>query len=368
MKIIQVSAYYPPHLGGQEYAVQGLAAGLVNAGHDVSVLTSALGTEPDDLPQDVIGLQIDRLPAKEFGHAAIMPKLVPKLMELPPKDSVVHLHIGQAFTPEAVWAASRLRGYRYIAQLHIDFKPSGPAGVLLPAYKRAVLGPVLRRAAAVIVLNKNMRLVARKVYGVKGPLQIMNNGIDEAFFNISRLPFAAQPPEIPRLLFVGRINPQKNLKLLLDAMAQSKKPLALDIVGDGPDLPEVKALIAKHGLNNVTVHGRLNRHKILDFYANCDALVMPSLYEAQPLVLLEAMAARIPIIGTNVVGVAEHIKDCGIVVEPIVDSLLEGLEKYRKNYADLPQMVERGYAKAESLRWSSLVPEYVDLYQKVLEK
>jgi glycosyltransferase involved in cell wall biosynthesis len=94
---------------------------------------------------------------------------------------------------------------------------------------------------------------------------------------------------------------------------------------------------------------------------------MPSLYEAQPLVLLEAMAARIPIIGTNVIGVVDHIKDGGIIIEPTMSGIEEGIDRYYHDYALLPTMVERSYRRAEKLRWSHTLKKYEALYEKVLE-
>jgi glycosyltransferase involved in cell wall biosynthesis len=93
---------------------------------------------------------------------------------------------------------------------------------------------------------------------------------------------------------------------------------------------------------------------------------MPSLYEAQPLVLLEAMAARIPILGTNVIGVAEHIWGAGVVVEPNSRALAGGIERLYAEYHVLPSLVEKGFAKAEKLRWRNLRKEYEALYEEVL--
>lgn len=364
MKIIQVSAYYPPHLGGQENVVQDLARHVAAAGHEVHVLTSVKGGGKKGVSSES-GVRVTRLHGQEFGHAPIMSRLAPTLFGIAHSGSVVHLHIGQAFTPEIVWLVSKLRRFRYIAELHIDFEPSGPAGMLLPFYKRFVLGRVLRSAAAVVVLNKRTLHLVRKTYGVKSKTVIMSNGIDEAYFNVARGPQTVPPKQL-RLLFVGRLSKQKNLGILLQALADTSRNVHLDIVGEGDERPAIVKMIQVYGLHNVTLHGRLERHEVLKFYQTCDALVMPSLYEAQPLVLLEAMAARIPIIGTSVIGVAEHIWGVGIVVEPSPEGVAKGFEKFYESYAALPDMVQKGYAKAEKLRWRNLRTEYEALYQEVL--
>jgi glycosyltransferase involved in cell wall biosynthesis len=77
------------------------------------------------------------------------------------------------------------------------------------------------------------------------------------------------------------------------------------------------------------------------------------------------MAAKIPIIGTNVIGVAEHIKDVGIIVEPTAEGVVKGIEQYFKQYSLLPEMIARGYNIAEKLRWVHTLKEYEALYDEV---
>lgn len=363
-RIIHVSSYYPPHLGGQENAAHSLVQQLAAAGHRAYVLASSLGNGPrGNRLEDSVNVR--RLWGFVFGHAPIMPWFPVALFHTARTDSIVHIHIGQAFTPEMVWLVSKLRRFNYVAQLHIDFKPSGRAGILLPLYKRYILKHVLHSASAVIVLNEETLHTVRKVYGYTGRAQVMNNGIDEVYFGLKRTRPALKPSSTLRLLFVGRLSKQKNVLVLLEAIQQTKRRVHLDIIGDGDEFELLQKIIVDNNLSNVTLHGRLERTQVMHFYQTCDALIMPSLYEAQPLVLLEALAMRIPIIGTNVIGIAEHIKDAGILVEPTADGIMRGIEQYDEYYPFLPRMVERGYAMAEKLRWSHTLKAYETLYDAV---
>ena len=104
----------------------------------------------------------------------------------------------------------------------------------------------------------------------------------------------------------------------------------------------------------------------MEFYKTCDALVMPSLYEAQPLALLEAMAAGIPIIGTNVIGVEDHIRGAGIIVDPTPEGLAEGIEQYYARYTLLQIMIDWGHTIADRFRWRNTLKEYEELYETVV--
>lgn len=363
-RVVQVSSYYPPHLGGQENAVHDLALQLVGAGYDVRVLTSSEGGEHGSTTEN--GVHVKRLRGFVFGHAPIMPAFLLSLFRSIQMDTIIHLHIGQAFTPEMVWLVAKLCHAKYIAQLHIDFEPSGPAGILLPLYKKMILGHVLRSADAVVVLNERTCDIVRNIYGYTGVVRVMNNGTDEGYFALNRKSFALKPPKVLKLIFVGRLSRQKNIPELLRAMKYTKRNVHLDIIGDGDERDRAERLIEKYNLRNVTMHGRLSRDNVLRFYEKCDALIIPSLYEAQPLVLLEAMAARVPIIGADVIGVAEHIRNVGVIVEPTAEGIVNGIEGYFENYAALPDMVKRGYKRAEKTRWANTLKEYEELYEEIL--
>lgn len=362
--MVHISSYYPPHLGGQENAVHSLVHQLTDAGYQVHVLTSIIGGAMQGSTTEM-GVTVQRLWGIIFGHAPIMPGLPFALFRATRADSIVHLHVGQAFTPEIVWLVSKLRRFKYIVHLHIDFQPSGPVGVLLPLYKRFILRRVVQSAHSIIVLNRKTLRLVREVYGYKGRAQVMNNGIDDIFFMLDRPALPLQPPRTLRLLFVGRLSKQKNILALIEALKLTQRNVHLDIVGDGPERPAIEKAIAEAKLAHVTLHGRLERTDVMKFYKTCDALIMPSLYEAQPLVLLEAMAACVPIIGTSVIGVKDHIQDIGIIVEPTAEGLADGIEQYYRKYSSLPQMTKRGYTVTQGLRWSYTLKEYEALYEAV---
>ena len=365
MHIIQVSSYYPPHLGGQENAVQSLATHLARAGHAVDVITSTQGGASKGITIED-NVCVTRLPGFVFGHAPIMPAFFNTLSSLIQPGSVVHLHIGQAFTPEMVYFLAKFRSFRYIAELHIDFEPSGPAGILLPLYKRLLLRPVLRAAAVVAVLNQKTQRIIQSKYNLQD-VQILNNGIDEGYFDLRRPKFSEKPPAKLKLLFVGRLSKQKNIPCLLKALTKTRRNVHLDILGAGEEENDIKNIIKSYQLEKkVTLHGRVARSQVMTFYKQSHVLLMPSLYEAQPLVLLEAMAARIPIIGTNVTGVAEHIQGIGIITPPTSDGLAKAIDEYYTQYASLPAMVQKGYKKARMLGWPKLLNKYEKLYESIL--
>ena len=227
-RIIHVSAYYPPHLGGQEIAVHDLVAQLTLMGMKVEVVTSNLGARAGVSIEN--GVQVTRLKSSEFAHTATTWRLFPWLLRHVNRDTIVHLHVGQFFISEIVWLASKIKRFRYIMHIHCYPVESGPLGKLLPLYKKLFFRREIHSAKMVIVLNRQHHLIVRGDYKYAGRLLLTSNGIDESFFRVVRRPVDS---ETLRLLFVGRLSPGKNLDNLLEAISAIGHGVELDIIGDG---------------------------------------------------------------------------------------------------------------------------------------
>jgi glycosyltransferase involved in cell wall biosynthesis len=151
----------------------------------------------------------------------------------------------------------------------------------------------------VAVFTAEQRSAIAAKYGIDDSrMRIVPNGVDEAFFwDHERV-----PAETPRLLFVGRLSVQKNLQLLLRALEGISERFETTLVGAGELEDQLKELARDLKLQNVRFHGRADGTELLDLYRNADVFVLPSEREGMPLVLLEAMAAGLPIVATDVPG------------------------------------------------------------------
>jgi glycosyltransferase involved in cell wall biosynthesis len=358
--IIHFSAYYPPHLGGQEIAVQDLTAQLAGMGMEVEVVTSDLGASAGVSIEN--GVRVTRLRSAEFGHTAIIWSLLFWLVKHAKRDTIVHLHFGQFFGSEIVWLASKIKRFRYVMHIHGYPVQSSPIGKLLPLYKMLFWGREIRASKAVIVLNSQHLHTVRSDYRYAGRLHLMCNGIDESFFRATRDPVA---PESLKLLFVGRLSPGKNLDLLLEALSVLHRDVTLDIIGDGECRHRLEMIIRVKGLNNVRLHGKLSRNEVKQFYATSDALILPSSYEAQPIVLLEAMASRIPIIVTKGIGM-ELDAGQAVLIEPTVQGIMDGIETLARMPPDARKLLtDLAFEKVDQRRWNSVIHSYVQLYADV---
>jgi glycosyltransferase involved in cell wall biosynthesis len=204
-----------------------------------------------------------------------------------------------------------------------------------------------------------MEEICRTNHGVKN-IQVVSNGITDDFFAVPRKRSDAPA----RFLFVGRLSPHKNVVGLLEALAKVDKTLGLDIIGDGECREELECLTRSRQLSGVTFHGRLPRESIKQYYSTANAFILPSTVEPQGIVLLEAMACRIPVIVSQASGLADTIKGSGIVVEPTVEGIASGIREFlAMSPSETQTMVDSASRKIKEFSWSSLLGTYLRLYE-----
>jgi len=297
--VVHVVARYPPGLGGVEKVVQYLARNQHQLGMQVKVLTSNQGR--NELRPEAEPFPVTRLRSFIVARTPIIPGLLARLLTLD-RSSMVHMHISRAYTPEVVWFYARLKNRPYVAHFHGAPEPSGRVGFLLRAYKPVVLGRVLRGAATVAVLTEQEKSVVVTNFGVDpARVAVIPNGVDESFS------YAAQRylhPK-PRLLFVGRYVVQKNVILFLRALEGVSEQFETTLVGNGELEAELKEATKKLQLQNVRFYGVAQGSELRALYQNADVFVLPSAWEGMPLVLLEAMAMGLPIVGTDIPGIRD---------------------------------------------------------------
>ena len=155
-------------------------------------------------------------------------------------------------------------------------------------------------------------------WGVTAPVKLLPTGVDAARFS-SRDPAAAKafrkkfgiPASDQLLTFVGRIGLEKNVDLLVEALAQVKtRGARLLIVGNGPYLPDLEKHIAALGIRDrVTFTGYLRGEDVAAAYAASDAFFFASLSETQGLVIAEAMASGLPVVAVEDLAVGDAVTD-----------------------------------------------------------
>lgn len=361
--IVQLVSYFPPHVGGMETVVQEISTELSKNNYPVKVFTSNVGAQGAPHKETSPLLEIERLRSVEIAHTPIIWALPFKLFCLP-KGSVLHVHIAQAGLPEVAMLIAKIKHFPYIAHFHLDVDPSSILGNIFLLYKKFVLGHVLRAANKVIVFSEEQSKLVQKLYNVKrNNLMIVPNGVGKDFFYNGH---RKAPGKKLRVLFVGRLTIQKRVDRLIESMSYLKFPVELKIIGDGEDRKKLENLVVKLKLNNIVFEGEKYGKRLRSYYKNADVLAIPSDKEGMPLVVLEGMAAGLPIVGSNVLGIRELVKNVGILVDnPSGETFATALTNLYINSKMWQKLSIQSRKKAEQFSWSNIVTHLEQSYIEI---
>ncbi|WP_411564863.1 glycosyltransferase [Pseudomonas shirazensis] len=213
----------------------------------------------------------------------------------------VHAHFGTNST-EVVMLANALGGPPYSFTVH------GPEEFDKPQFLH--IDEKVRRAAFVAAVSSYGRsqLYRWVAHAHWNKVKVVHCGLEAAFHAGPPVPVLA----VPRLVCVGRLCEQKGQLLLLEAaqkLAAQGTAFELVLAGDGEMRAEIETLIARHGLQGqVRITGWISSGQVREELLAARALVLPSFAEGLPVVIMEAMALRRPVLTTYVAGIPELVR------------------------------------------------------------
>ncbi|MCR9126517.1 MAG: glycosyltransferase family 4 protein [Rhodobacteraceae bacterium] len=221
----------------------------------------------------------------------------------------LHNHIAKSSCTLAM-IASAMSGIRFSFTLH------GPDIFFEPYHWR--LDEKIARASFVACISDFCRSQAMAFSPPDhwSKLRIVHCGVEPDRYAPG--PRAARPT----LLFVGRLAAVKGVPVLFDAMADviaAHPDVHLVLIGDGPERASLERQCARMGLSaHVTFAGYRSQAEVATALSETDIFVLPSFAEGVPVVLMEAMAAQVPVVTTRIAGVPELVQDgvSGLLVPP----------------------------------------------------
>ncbi|MHB9285972.1 glycosyltransferase [Halobacteriales archaeon Cl-PHB] len=168
----------------------------------------------------------------------------------------------------------------------------------------------LEKADVVVVPSEETGRHVTEELGVNRDVEVIPNGVDTEFFQpvAGDLRDRFDLPEGPLVGYTGRHGYEKNLELLVEAVASMDDPPTLAFGGDGPAREDLEAAAAAHDLDAHFL-GFLDRDDLPAFYAALDVFAFPSPVETQGLVALEANACGTPVAGVDAGALADTIED-----------------------------------------------------------
>jgi glycosyltransferase involved in cell wall biosynthesis len=181
-------------------------------------------------------------------------------------------------------------------------------------------------------------------------------------------PKQREPNKIPRVVFVGRLDKEKNLIALIEAVSGFEVEVWL--IGYGPQREQLERL-AQNKVASFKFLGAVPNRELPQLLNQCDIFVLPSLYEGHPKALLEAMACGLPVIGTDVVGIQEVIQNesTGLLSKPDPEGLKRSLERLINDSSLRQKLAQAGRASiAEQFSLERIVDLEFNLLRRLVSE
>lgn len=387
MRILHVVPTYLPawRHGGPILAVHGLAKALVARGHQVSVFTTDVHGDgrldvPLGVPVDRDGVAVRYFPVTAPRRLYRSPALVAAL-EAEVKDfDRVHLHSLFLLPTRAGARAAERAGVPYLV---------APRGMLVPDLlarrgrlrKRLWIELVERRTlreAAGLHVTSELEAAEAKAFGLQlPPIHVVPNGIDLDPWDGDATPLAPEVRKIvelptpPYLIFLGRLSWKKGLDRLLAAFARVPEDARLVVAGNDEEEIQVglERRAAALGIGERTLFlGAVGGREKAALLQRAAALVLPSYSENFGNVVLEAWAARTPVVVTREVGLAATVEEVGggIVAAGEPEPLGAALQAVLGDSAERIEMGRRGAAAAAGrFSWRAVAARMEEVYSVI---
>jgi len=375
MNLLLINYEYPPIGAGAANATYNIAKNLVAVGHSTTILTTGYKSLQGWAEEDGVRVYRCSLQRKYKDRSDLWEMLcflilsAIKLKNIAKEQKIEGVIIFFSFPCGPLgllcWYLCQVP---YIISLRGSDVPGSEASLnflhwLLTPLRRWIF----RKSFQIVANSEGLKKLSEEAdpFSVK----VIPNGVDTAFFSPPQSQRDAKDPF--QFLFVGRLQLQKNINIILNQIAELKKetnfPFLLHLVGGGEQKEELLRQAEKLGVSQQLIwHGWVDKDSLVSIYHQVDCLLNPSLGEGMPNAVLEAMACGLPIIASQVPGNNELVEhgETGFLVN------LEAPEKFRevmKAYMECPekayQMGGEAQKKVESqFSWEKTANAYLNLF------
>src|SRR5574341_776434 len=244
------------------------------------------------------------------------------------------------------------------------------------SYLKQMVPRSAHRADRIIAVSEATRQDLIDLYGIApGKIDVVYHGVTSQFHpprdaaEEARLRERYRLPAGPLLLTVGTLQPRKNHRRLVQALARLTHPAALVIAGSpGWAYGDVRDEVMRLNLQrSVRFLEWVDEADLPALYRMATVLVFPSLYEGFGLPVLEAMASGAPVIASRASSLPEVVGEAGILIDPLdVDALAETIDALLTDEDRRAALRAKGLARAQAFTWQRAAAQTWSIYESLL--
>jgi glycosyltransferase involved in cell wall biosynthesis len=374
IRILVTCDWFAPHTGGgAERVAFEVSRRLAAAGHRITILaTQPRGSDAFDLPPGidfvpVLAHDLARLLRAQVSVAPALFAAMPTTIAAFRPDVVWGHSLQFQTTPIAAVSARRAR-VPFVVTAHIgDLRSvAGPIGFAARVHEATIGHAILRISTRALAVSKAVAAHLRSVEP-RLAVDVVPNGVD-----LSRFTTADHAPHDGlRVGFLGRLVRNKGPEVAVRAISEAVRgglDASISFVGEGPERASLERLAAHAGVHD-RVHFEGYRSDPEAWLQGIDVLVRPSITEGMPLGVLEAMAAGVPVVASDVPGNASLVRDgeSGILVK-IGDhaALARALQRLSRDAEPRTRIREAGLRIAKEHSWDRTAELTLQAFERAI--
>ena len=381
MRIAIFTNAYKPISSGVVNTIDFFANALRDKGHAVYIFAPDFKNYRDE------GENVFRYRSINLTHDVEFPIAIPFSFKTGKilaqfKPDIIHVH--QPFVlANAAYYYSKKFNIPIVFTLHTQYEMYSHYVPLPPDIVKYFCRNIVKRFAEktdrVTTPAESIANLLRQ-YGVQKQIEVIPNAINiDSYKEISldvindmRSKLGLKSEKV--VLYVGRIAPEKNLEFLVDSfeLAHKRNTVAkLLIVGDGTFLQQLKNYVDSKGLNDSVIFtGNVEYKKIPVFYMLSDIFAITSTTEVKPLVILEALAANIPVVAVNAPGAMDTLTDGfdSILTKECIHEFSDGIVKLLEDYSFYKKLKAGTCVTADKYSINTVSNEIVNMYKRLIDE
>ncbi len=376
MRILSLNYEYPPLGGGGGKVTESLNDQLSKLDNQIITLTSYIKGQKKvnkENPNNII-FRVHSL-RKNIGFSNTFEKIgyiISAIYNVGTliknfKPEIVHCHFAVPTGFVAYYIKKRYK-IPYILTSHggdvPGFTPK-ETGIYFK-YFNWLFKPIWRNATEISTVSQGVANLIKNSYK-RNPI-VIHNGIKVLDYQKSVI---KSEEGTVNLLFAGRLNKQKNIGFLIDALSYLKNDnWMLTIAGDGPELKIIKQKIHKYNLNKkINLLGWIDSKKIKQLLSKSDILCLTSENEGLPIIGLESLASGLAVIGLDNYGINDIIENekNGFLINPKTpENFAKYLDILLQNQKMLNKMKDMSFELSKNFEWEKITQSYIKLFIKTL--
>lgn len=373
MRIGVFTDTYVPDTNGVVTVIRMMEHYLRAAGHEVIIFAPS---HPDYTEDSPWVYRFPSIPAIVYPHLRSAIVANPRAFRLIRTLDIIHTQDPFAIGMLGFFAA-RLIGIPHLHTYHVLYadyrrylpRPIRPSQRMVERLSRAFCN----RCDAVIAPSTPIKEELIR-YGVVVPIYVLPYGVDTAEFEREPLHNVREELGIgdsALILHVGRLAMEKNIEFVLRAfeiLRRHRHDAKLVVVGDGPRAQDLRVLAKALGISShVIFTGYIPREKLIDLYLQADLFVTASKTETQGLVVVEAMAAGLPVVALRAMGVVDLVihGETGFLVQENTDEFAQSCLLLLEDRSLRAYMSKKAKERAQYISAPNSTKKLLEIYEEV---